>query len=121
MFQELMVNGVMLPRPDDDIKIQNEKSKTEYETEAGTTLVSVLRLSKLTITGSWTITGKWLEKFRAWADADTVSVGCFYPSKDEFTEHECQLSIESEKHVRYARDLLHTEGLYEVSIKMEEL
>ena len=121
MFEELKVDGVMLPRPDDDITIKNTKSKTEYETEAGTTLVSVTRVSQITITGSWTLTGEWMEKFRAWADADTVKVLCYYPSKEELTEHECQFSIESEKHVRYARDLLHTDGLYEISVKMEEL
>lgn len=121
MFGELKINGTLLPRPDDDLTIKNEKQKTEYETEAGTTLVSVLRVSKITISGSWTLTGPWTEKFRAWADSDTVTVSCFYPSKDELTDHECQLSITSEKHVRYARDQLTTDGLYEISVKMEEL
>ena len=37
------------------------------------------------------------------------------------TDHECQFSIDSEKHVRNARAQLRTGGLYQLSVKMEEL
>ena len=121
MFQELKINGVVPPRPDDDLTFKNEKKKKEYETEAGTTQVSVTRVSKISVSGSWTVTGAWLETFRSWQKADTVTVSCFYPEKDTLSDHECQLSIESEKHIRFSRDLLQTNGLYEISVKMEEL
>ena len=121
MFQELKINGITLPRPDGDLEFTSEKIKTEYETEAGTTQVSVRRESKLTISGSWTLTGKLVELFRAWAEMDSVTVACFYPFKDRVTEHECQFSIGSEKHVRNAREQLRTDGLYQISVKMEEL
>lgn len=121
MFEELKVNGTILPRPDDALSLKNEKKKTEYETEAGTTQVSVSRVSKIVISGSWTITGAWMERFREWAAADTVTVSCYYPSVSELSNHECQLSIDSEKHVRRSRDQLSTKGLYQISVTMEEL
>lgn len=121
MFGEIKVNGEMLPRPDEALSLKNEKKKTEYETEAGTTQVSVSRISKITVSGSWTVTGTWMEKFRAWADADTVTVSCFYPSADEISDHECQLSIDSEKHVKRAREQIGKGGLYQISVTMEEL
>lgn len=121
MFKELKVNGTLLPRPDDDITLKNEKQEKEYDTEAGTTMVSVYRTSKITVSGTWTVTGTWLKAFRAWADADTVTVLCFYPNGDEMTEHECRLSITQEKHIRFSRDFLNTDGLYEIGVKMEEL
>lgn len=121
MFEELKINGTMLPRPDDVLDLKNEKKKTEYETEAGTTQVSVSRVSKLTLSGNWTVTGAWLKKFRAWSDADTVTVSCFYPEVDHLSDHECQLSVDSEKHIKGARDQLHTDGLYQISVTMEEL
>ena len=65
MFQELKINGTTLPRPDGDLEFSSVKVKTEYETEAGTTQVSVRRESKLTISGDWTLTGKWVELSRA--------------------------------------------------------
>ena len=52
MFQELKINGTTLPRPDGDLEFSRVKVKTEYETEAGTTQVSVRRESKLTISGA---------------------------------------------------------------------
>ena len=121
MFQELKVNGIVLPRPDDGLSFKNAKKKEEYETEAGTIQVSVTRVSKITVSGDWTVTGEWLAKFRAWERASTVMVSCFYPSETELSDHECQLSIEKEEHIRYSRDLLKVNGLYKISVKMEEL
>lgn len=121
MFQELKINGTVLPRPDEDLEFVSTKLKTEYETEAGTTQVSVRRESKLTISGTWTLTGKWAESFRTWAAMDSVTVSAYFPLKDSMDDHECQFTIESEKHVRNAREQLRTNGLYQVSVKMEEL
>ena len=121
MFDELKVNGTMLPRPDEALTLKNEKKKTEYETEAGTTQVSVSRISKITLSGSWTVTGAWMEKFRTWADDDTVTVSCFYPSVKEMSNHVCQLSIGSEKHVKGARNQLDVDGLDQISGTREEL
>lgn len=121
MFEEVKVNGMILPGPEDDLTFKNEKKKTEYETEAGTTQVSVTRVSRITISGNWTVTGRWMEQFRKWADTDTVTVSCFYPSKDTLSNHECQLMIDSEKHIKNARAQLKTDGLYQISVTMEEL
>ncbi|MDO5390271.1 MAG: hypothetical protein Q4F24_04145 [Eubacteriales bacterium] len=121
MFQEIKINGITLPRPNDDLVFKDNKMTTEYETEAGTVQVFVRRASKLTVSGNWTLTGKWMEQFRVWAQADTVMVEVYFPSKSELTAHECQFSIGSEKHIRYSRDQLKVDGLYEVSATMEEL
>lgn len=121
MFQELKINGTTLPRPDNNLDFVSEKLKTEYETEAGTTQVSVRRESKLTISGTWTLTGAWAETFRAWAGMDSVTVSAFFPYKDAMTEHECQFIVSGEKHIRHARDRLRTGGLYQLSVVMEEL
>ena len=121
MFHEITINGMILPRPDGDLEFVSEKLKTEYETEAGTTQVSVHRESKLTITGTWTLTGSWADRFRNWAGMDTVTVSAFFPKTDETTEHECQFAITGEKHVHRAREQLRTDGLYQMTVKMEEL
>ena len=121
MFRELIINGTPLPRSDSDLEITSEKLKTEYETEAGTTQVSVRRESKLTITGTWTLTGVWAERFRSWAGMDTVTVSAYFPFRDAMTEHECQFTVTGEKHIRNARAQLAVGGLYQMSVKMEEL
>ncbi len=121
MFQELKINGTALPRPDGDLEFKNEKMTTEYETEAGTTQVLVRRASRLSVSGTWTVTGKWVQQFRTWEEADTVTVSAYFPSRNVMSDHECQLSIESEKHIRGARAQLDTDGLYEIGVTMEEL
>ena len=121
MFNELKVNNIALPRPDGDLEFSSEKLKTEYETEAGTTQVSVRRESKLTVKGTWTLSGEWTELFRAWAGMDTVTVHAYFPERNNLTAHECQFTIKSEKHVRNARAQLSRGGLYTLSVEMEEL
>lgn len=121
MFNELKVNNIALPRPDGDLEFVSEKLKTEYETEAGTTQVSVRRESRLTIAGTWTLSGEWAELFRAWAGMDTVTVFAYFPQRDSMTAHECQFTIKSEKHVRNARAQLSRGGLYTMAVEMEEL
>ena len=121
MFDELRVNGIYLPRPDGDLQIVSEKIKKEYETEAGTTTVSVIRQSKLTIKGAWTLTGKWMEIFRSFEENDTVSVQCYFPSNSELGIHECQFMIDSENHIKKSKEQLNVDGLYQVNITMVEL
>lgn len=121
MVGELKINNIPLPRPDSDLEFVSDKVKTEYESEAGTTLVSVRRESKLTVSGSWTLTGAWMERFRAWAEMDTVTVEAYFPRKDFMTAHECQMTISSERHIRNSRGQLGKGGLYQVSVKLEEL
>lgn len=121
MFQEIKINGIYLPRPDEGLQFTSEKVKKEYESEAGTTIVSVVRQSKLTIKGQWTLTGAWMGRFRLWAEADTVTVECYFPSNSEMTEHECQLTIDSEVHIKKSKEQLSVQGLYQVSVTMVEL
>lgn len=118
---ELLVNGVALPKADEALKLVSEKLKKEYESEAGTTLVTVTRNSRLKVQGSWTLTGRWMSQFRAWAAEDTVTVSLFFPSNTELADYECQFVLESEEHVRNSKEQLRVDGLYRVTVTMEEL
>ena len=121
MFTEIKVNGIYLPRPDENLQFTSEKIKKEYETEAGTTAVAVVRQSKLTIKGTWTLTGKWMTLFRQFADSDTVTVECYFPSNDEMSSHVCQFLIEGERHIKKSKEQLSVHGLYSVNVTMVEL
>lgn len=121
MFREIKINGLYLPRPDENLQFSSEKVKKEYETEAGTTAVSVVRQSKLTIKGNWTLTGKWMNIFRNFADNDTVVVECYFPSNTEMSRHECQFMIEGENHIKKSKEQLSVDGLYQVNVTIVEL
>lgn len=117
----IKVNGEWLPEPNGDLSYKAVKIKSENETEAGTTLVMVTRVSKLTISGKWNLSGAWMDKFRSYRQADTVTVECYYPDTRDLTEHTCQFEITGETHNSKARRQLLVDGLYEVSVEMTEL
>lgn len=118
----IKVNGVWLPDPDSDLQYSAEKVKTSKQTEAGTTLIAVTRQSKLSISGSWTLTGAWMEKFRAYRDMDTVQVSVYYPQTDALSTYECELGIEKETHITDARKQIPERGgLYKVNVNITEL
>ena len=103
------------------MQFKAEKIKTENETEAGTTLVIVKRVEKLTITGSWKLSGTWMDRFRTYRQADTVTVECYYPMVNELTAHVCQFEITKETHDIKARRQLLVNGLYDVDVQITEL
>lgn len=121
MINLLKINDEWLPTPDGDLKYKAEKVKSESESEAGTTLVIVTRVSKLEISGKWNLSGKWMKKFREYRDADTVTVEAYYPNTDTLTAHECQFEIASETHISGARKQLSAGGLYEVDVDIKEI
>jgi hypothetical protein len=121
MVNVIKINGEWLPEPDGDLQFKAEKVKNENQTEAGTTLVIVTRVEKLTITGSWKLSGAWMDRFRAFRQADTVTVECYYPRVDELTPHICQFEITKETHDSKARRQLLVNGLYDVDVEMTEL
>lgn len=121
MFNELYVNDVLLPLPDDDISFTPEKVKSEKQSEAGTTIAIITRILKISISASWTLTAAWADKFRAWRDADTVTVKCFYPDTAMLSEHTCQFEISGEKHIRKSRAQLGNNSLYKMDVQITEL
>lgn len=122
MYEVIKVNGEWLPRPDEDLDFNAEKVKSESETEAGTTMVQVTRDTKLTISGSWTLSGHKIKKFREYRAADTVKVEVYYPDPFELSEYECQFEIEKETHKTVVREQIpESGGVYEVSVKIKEL
>lgn len=115
----ILINGKALPDPDGELKIKAEKVKTETETEAGTTQISVVRNSKLTISADFTLTGLWIERFRAYRDADYVTVSIFYPKSDVMSDYTVQFEMD-ESLLKDTRRAESTKGIYSASVTMTE-
>ena len=82
------------------------KVKSENETEAGTTQVIVTRVARRTIQGSWKLSGEWMEQFREYRNADTVTVELYYPSASVLSAYTCQFDVTGETHNTKARQQL---------------
>ena len=121
MTEIIKINGEWIPGPDGDLDYKPEKIKTDMESEAGTTLVLVTRTTRLSISGNWKLSGKWISKFRQFRDADTVTVSVYYPDPNQLSDYTCQFEMD-EKHLTKARkQLTDVGGLYEVGVNIREL
>lgn len=123
MRRELLkINGEWIPVPTGNLEFSPEKVKTEKETEAGTTVVIVTRPTRFSVSGKWQLSGAWIEKFREYREADTVTVEAYYPKHDELTSYVCQFEYDTESLVENSKlQLEELGGLYEVSVTMTEL
>ena len=122
MVNVLRVNGEWLPTPEGDLSYSDEKIMSESESEAGTTLALITRVSRLKIKGRWHLSGIWAEKFRALRNEDTVTVEAYYPNRNTLTSRECFFEVTSETHITNARKQIpHEGGLYEVDVEIREL
>lgn len=122
MVNLIKVNGVWLPEPDGDLNLVASKVKSENETEAGTTQVIVTRVTKLAIEGKWKLSGEWVQRFRSYRDADTVTVEVYYPSASTLSSYTCQFDVTGETHKAKARQQLGgVNGLYEVGVTITEI
>lgn len=122
MVNLIKVNGIWLPEPDGDLNVIPTKVKSENETEAGTTQVIVTRVTKLTIEGNWKLSGEWMQRFRSYRDADTVTVEIYYPNVSTLSSYTCQFDVTGETHKSKARQQLGgVNGLYEVGVTITEI
>lgn len=122
MYKTIKINDEWLPEPDKDLQFSAEKVKNEKETEAGTTMVIVTRPTRISVSGSFTVTGAWMEKLRSYREADTVKLSCYYPETSVLSDHTCQFEITKETHVAKSREQLpRTRGLYQVDVTITEL
>ena len=122
MVEIIKVNNQWLPEPDGDLSMVATKVKSENQTEAGTTQVIVTRVTKLTIQGSWKLSGEWMERFRAFRDADTVTVEVYYPSTSTLSSYTCQFDVTNEAHNPQSRKQLDgVNGLYQVDVTITEI
>ena len=122
MVNLIKVNDHWLPEPDGDLRVVSTKVKSENESEAGTTQVIVTRVARLTIQGSWKLSGEWMEQFREYRNADTVTVELYYPSASVLSTYTCQFDVTGETHNTKARQQLGgVNGLYEVEVTITEI
>lgn len=119
MYRDIKINGEWIPEPDEDVDCQNDEVTKKLETEAGTTQVVVIRNQKLTMSGTWSVSGSWADKFRNWAAMDTVKVECYWPDSNNMTAHECRISL-GETHNKKARGQI-KQGLYKLKVTITEL
>lgn len=121
MLEEIYINNIAIPRPDDDLTIGVDETKDEHTTESGDRIViKPVHCEKLRISGKWTLSGAWVQRFRAWRSMDSIQVKCYYPDPAVLTEYTCSMEL-GETYINKSRYLASgTDGIYQISVEIAE-
>lgn len=111
----LKVNNVDIPNAVNGFKYSYGEDETVSLSEAGTELVRVRRLDKLTITGTWHLTSFWKDKFEEWAKTNFVTVTF------QGEEHTCRMRDFNPQLVENSEFTEGTDGLWVVTPTFTEI
>lgn len=95
--------------------------ETVNVSEAGTDIVQVERLGKLTLSISYKILSSWIAQFEAWAFENSYkTVSIFDFGTGAYKDRQMRMRGYSKKLVKGSQDLTATTGIWEVSFDLIE-
>ena len=90
----IKINNTPIPFPDswseNPIKISSE-----FETEDGHRIKTVKRVTRLSISASFTVSSRWLKKFKQWRKESTLSVYVYDPDNNGYQAYIMEISDDS--------------------------
>lgn len=116
----ITINSEVIPYP--DYWEENPKKKTNtFETEAGGITKIVTRSERLCVSCSFTVTSRWLKKFMAYRNANSLTVNIYDPVSNAMVSHTMFIDDESftYERIKDSRYVANTNGLYKLSFDME--
>ena len=96
--------------------------ETVNQSEAGTDVVQVARLGKMTLAIEYTITSEWIAQFEAWAfDSAVKAVKVFDFGLQGYKERQMRMRNYQKSLVKHSQDLTVTTGIWKVKFDLIEL
>ena len=115
------INNVKLPNEPINWSVRRDVVENVGTTEAGTDVVDLMRVGKLTITASYNVSSDWLVKFESWADATSpLSVKLYDPATSAYVTKSMRIRNFISDYVKYSKNTSGTLGLYVVSFDLIE-
>ncbi len=111
--EEILITATM---KEDWKKIENVT-----QSEAGTDMVSVVRNKKLTLTLTFKVMSGWLKKFASYRDEPSVTVKRYDAVEEGYTTHTMRFTSFNAEPLRKSWDLQITNGVWKLSITLEEI
>lgn len=117
----IIMNGEQIPFPDSWDENPKKISNT-FETEAGTIRKIITRSSRMGISASFTVTDRWLKKFKALRDLSGFSVRVFDATANGYQQINMFIDDDSFQYslITASRYENGTTGLYKLSFDLEE-
>ncbi len=114
------INNTPIPVP---IEWSENSSVVEnaMTTEAGTDVVDVLRVDKLTVTASFDVSSSWLATFKGWANSTSaLAVKIYDPVTDAYVERSMRIRNFISNLVPNSDNTSGTIGLYNLTFDLIE-
>lgn len=114
------INNTPIPVP---IEWSENSSVVEnaMTTEAGTDVVDVLRVDKLTVTASFNVSSSWLATFKGWANSTSaLAVKIYDPVSDAYVERSMRIRNFISNLVQNSDNTSGTIGLYNLTFDLIE-
>lgn len=114
------INNTPIPVP---IEWSENSSVVEnaMTTEAGTDVVDVLRVDKLTVTASFDVSSAWLATFKGWANSTSaLAVKIYDPVTDAYVERSMRIRNFISNLVQNSDNTSGTIGLWNVTFDLIE-
>ena len=114
------INNTPIPVP---IEWSENSSVVEnaMTTEAGTDVVDVLRVDKLTVTASFDVSSSWLATFKGWANSTSaLAVKIYDPVTDAYVERSMRIRNFGSNLVPNSDNTSGTIGLYNLTFDLIE-
>lgn len=117
----IIMNGEQIPFPDSWDENPKKISNT-FETEAGTIRKIITRSSRMGISASFTVTDRWLKKFKALRDLSGFAVRVFDATANGYQQINMFIDDDSFQYslIMASRYENGTTGLYKLSFDLEE-
>lgn len=115
------INNVDLPNEPTSWSTRRDVVENVMTTEAGTDVVDIMRVGKLTITASYNVSSTWLVQFEAWADETSpLTVKLYDPATSAYVTKSMRMRNFISDYVKYSKNTSGTLGLYVVSFDLVE-
>lgn len=114
------INNTPIPVP---IEWSENSSVVEnaMTTEAGTDVIDVLRVDKLTVTASFNVSSSWLATFKGWANSTSaLAVKIYDPVTDAYVERSMRIRNFISNLVQNSDNTSGTIGLYNLTFDLIE-
>lgn len=117
----ILINNVAIPFPD-RWEESPKKIVNNFETEAGGRNVLVVRNKRLTCSGEWTVTSRWLMKFKQYRTQNSLSVSVYDCEFEQYKTHTMSINEDSFNYslIKDSQHVGNTNGLYKLSFDLEE-
>mgnify|MGYP007122053305 FL=1 len=114
------INNTPIPVPIEWSE-NSEVVENAMTTEAGTDVVDVLRVDKLTVTASFDVSSAWLATFKGWANSTSaLAVKIYDPVTDAYVERSMRIRNFISNLVQNSDNTSGTIGLWNVTFDLIE-